>query len=235
MPTVLALSAPDSSLRADLVQAWTDMLERALADAALSPTERLIAGHALLQMAELTAPAQQLRPRLALLVSETLTAARTPADRQTVVNMAGHLLRAAGYEGLAYAVFEAEAARALHGSYFMPYLAEMAQARGDADAARGWWRRAFETAIGDVTRFQLGVRYVRGLASLGASRQDCADAARDVLRHVQGRSGFFYGRTHDSLRQLAAAADALSALRAVADADHDPISRSRIEAVLRPR
>jgi Thioredoxin-like len=203
-PVVSLLCDNDDTRRRDLIETLTRVLERLVDDETLTWTERLIAQSARIGIAakpnEPESPLS-LRERTQTLVAKAEAATASETERQSVMNMAGHLLRQAGLHSEAVRVFRTAVDRSPWPTYFMPYLAEMYMEQDEREEALRWWQRSYEETTGRATRFELGVRYVVALVRhapkdratiegmvtrLFADRGDDADMARGRMRKSLG-------------------------------------------------
>src|SRR6202000_1798667 len=100
-------------------------------------------------------PPPLLMQRTRALVAQADAATAGEVERQSVMNMAGHLLRQSGLRRESIGLFCREIARSPWPTYFMPYVAEMHMEEGESDEAFRWWRRAYEETPGKTTRFEL--------------------------------------------------------------------------------
>jgi hypothetical protein len=203
-PVVGFVCGVDGGRRRQLTQAFGRVLERLVDDAPLSWTERLI-----VQSARVTLEAGREAPggpaallgRTRAMVADADAATASVTERQSVMNMAGHLLRQSGLREESIGLFRAEIGRSPWPTYFMPYVAEMYMEQDDREEALRWWRRSYEETSGRTTRFELGVRYLAALARhapddgraierlvtrLFAERGDDIDMARGRVRKSLG-------------------------------------------------
>lgn len=195
-PTVLAGVADEGSAeRLALERALLGAVERLRADATLSDTERLIVAMAQFTLAErVGAPFDA--AATAAWAQQRAHAAEGVAARQTVVNMAGHLLHALGQPAAARALFEAQCARSPYGTYFMPSLAAWCEEAGDRAGALHWARRAYDETPASATRFGHGVRYLGQCAAQQALSPEAFALAlqallTEVARASDGRLGMY--------------------------------------------
>jgi hypothetical protein len=193
--------------RALLTAAWSVSIETMLVEETLSGTERLIAHAALVGLSkartgsnEVSADFQQ---RCVHLVHELDRRTNDTRERQSVMNMAGHLLRFVGLPQEAYRVFERELQKSADPYYFMPYLADIARECDDIAGSMNWMQRARDEAPGAATRFALSGRYVSSLRT--ATPQDherIANATLQALQELEGRRAVFYGVFRRTLNTL---------------------------------
>jgi thiol-disulfide isomerase/thioredoxin len=200
-PVIDFLCENDQGRHRDLTLALQRVIGELVANETLSWTERLIAQSANLTLDAPTGAGNPLANRTRTLV-ETADAATTgQIERQSVMNMAGHLLRQSALREESIRVFRREIDRSPWPTYFMPYVAEMYMEQGESEEAFRWWRRSYEETQGKTTRFELGVRYIEArvrhapkerapiesmVARLLAERGDDADTTRGRMRRYLG-------------------------------------------------
>jgi thiol-disulfide isomerase/thioredoxin len=206
-PAVTFLTAKGGVDRAFLTAAWSVSIEAMLVEETLSGTERLIAHAALVGLSKARTGSDEvsadLRQRCVHLVHELDRATNDIPERQSVMNMAGHLLRFIGLPQESFRVFERELQKSADPYYFMPYLADLARERGDVAESMNWMQRARDEAPGPATRFALSARYVSSLRT--ATPQDherVAKATLQALQELQGRHTLFYGVFRRTLNTL---------------------------------
>jgi hypothetical protein len=185
---VVAFLCENETARRELTGVIGGVLERLVDDGTLSWTERLIAQSAnvALRMAPQAVgePAPPIeRTRIMVQNADATTASAT--ERQSVMNMAGHLLRQSGLREESIRLFRAEIDRSPWPTYFMPYVAEMYMEQNDRDEAFRWWQRSYEETPGKTTRFELGVRYIAALVR--HAPQERAAIERMVARLLSDR------------------------------------------------
>jgi hypothetical protein len=201
---VIAFVCENDGTRRELTGVIGGVLERLIDDGTLSWTERLIAQSA--SIALRTAPETAGDPaplleRTRAMVASADAATVSVTERQSVMNMAGHLLRQSGLREESIRLFRAEIERSPWPTYFMPYVAEMYMEQNDRDEAFRWWQRSYDETPGKTSRFELGVRCVaalvrhapqerapieRMIARLFSDRGDDADMARGRVRKSLG-------------------------------------------------
>jgi hypothetical protein len=203
-PVIEFLCENDGPRRLELSKAFRSVVKGLVEDPTLSWTERLIAHSARLTLecdALSPDPSPLLMQWTRALVAQADAATAGEVERQSVMNMAGHLLRQSGLRQESIHSFCREIDRSPWPTYFMPYVAEMQMEEGEIDEAFKWWRRAYEETLGKTTRFELGVRYVEALVRhapgnraliestvtrLFADRGDDVDATRARARRSLG-------------------------------------------------
>lgn len=207
LPLIEALSDEDSIERELLLQALYKAMDQAWEDPKLGLKERvltvrvLIHGHRL-QHGDKPLPealANEVRQRL----KQILDAAKTPHERQALVYYAGWYLHEIGDDDAALATLEAELKTAIAPYYYMSYLAEIEQARGNSDAALKWSGRAFATATGSATRLQWGMAHLHALLELSRDDRTAIEGVLGELRRIAAESpGSLYQRTRVRLERL---------------------------------
>ena len=197
-PAMEFLTPESGADRTSLIDVWSAALENMLVAEPLSATQRLIAHAALVQLRTKGSDDQEFSPHLVrrcvALVEEVDQGTDDTAERQSVMNMAGHLLRLVGLPDQARLVFERELSRSTDPYYFMPYLADLARERGAVEEALHWMRRAHREARGEATRFALGGRLLS--YTIAVTPDDSGGIARAALQplgEVEGGVAIFYG------------------------------------------
>ncbi|WP_411851097.1 thioredoxin family protein [Stenotrophomonas sp. LGBM10] len=138
-------------------------------------------------------------------------AATTEHERQATISTAAYLLRQAGDDAGAEKVLLAELDRSGSAYYYMPELAELAEARGDRQAALGWLRKAYDAAQGPATRVQWGVLYVEGLLRLTpADTATIEQATAAVIADLDTQPAGYHQRTRQRFERLGASLQAWS-------------------------
>jgi protein disulfide-isomerase len=112
------------------------------------------------------APAPELLEKVRIRAAWADTTAQTPQERQSAIYYAAGLLQDAGDLDGAEQLFAAELARSATPYYYMPDLADIAEARGDKTGALEWLRKGYEESMGPATRAQWGILYVEGVMRL---------------------------------------------------------------------
>jgi len=201
------VTPPKSAERERLVTAWTAALDRLVADASLSTTDRLVAVSARVGLARLDAKDAPLpAPLLQSVRDQVARADRETADpyaRQAVIDAATDALVQAGLLDDAETLLKAELKRSHSPYYFMVDLAEVAKKRGDKAAALDWYAQSYAAAQGPATRLQWGARYVSALIELAP--QDAArieHAAGSVIGELEPAPDTFYDRNLRTLERM---------------------------------
>lgn len=233
-PAVAFLTGEGGGDRDSLTAAWSVSIETMLVRERLSGTERLIAHAALVSLSKARAGGNEvsadLQQRCADLVYELDRATNDIRERQSVMNMAGHLLRFVGLPHEAFRVFERELRKSADPYYFMPYLADLARERGDVAESLNWMQRARDEAPGAATRFALSGRYVSSLRT--ATPQDgerIANATLQALQELQGRRAVFHGVFRRTLHTLVNELTSWAAAERQTAFDAAPARRSATE------
>ncbi|TMH60884.1 MAG: thioredoxin family protein [Betaproteobacteria bacterium] len=217
-------TAPKSPERGRLVAAWTAALDRLVADASLSTTDRLVALSAQVGLARLDAKDAPLPPALLKTVREQVARAdretTDPYARQAVIDAAADAMVQAGLLDDAETLLKAELKRSHSPYYFMVDLAEVAKKRGDKAGALDWYAQSYASARGPATRLQWGVRYVNALVELAP--QDAArieHAAGSVIGELDPVPDTFYDRNLRALERMG---------RKLGDWSKDPVQRAAL-------
>jgi hypothetical protein len=201
------VTEPNSPERKRLVLAWSGALDRIVADATLSETDRLTAVGAKVALARLDAKDAALPPALEKTVRDEVARAdeetTDPYARQAVIDAAADTLVQAGLLDDAESLLKAELKRSHSPYYFMVDLAEVAKKRGDTAAALDWYAQSYAAAKGPATRVQWGARYVNALTELAP--QDAAGierAAGSVIAELEPVPETFYDRNLRGLERM---------------------------------
>ena len=185
-------AAGQGRVEATLLEAAGQLLARGN----LTHTERLISLSSVLVLRKRREDAPDVNRAMASRVKEAVREADresvTFEQRQTAMNMAGHLLKGAGLVDEAQALFRAESERSPEGPYFMSYLADIAFERGDSEGGLEWLRRAWNETHAGAARFARGVRYVAKAAQLLEGREDfvSGEAIRLLAEQASARDAF---------------------------------------------
>ena len=195
-----------SAERADLQARFVEVLKRMQDDPSLFTTERLYGTLGLLDFARIDDPEAPLPPELVedvrVRVQKADAGTTDTYERQTVINIASHLLEEAGLKEEAKQLLLAELDKSKQPYYFMVGLADLEEQAGNQEAAIDWLQRAYGAATGPATRFQWGTYYVNGLLEMAPD-----DVARirtetvNVVRELE-KSRAFYQRPKAQLERL---------------------------------
>lgn len=201
------VTAAKSPERARLVASWTAALQRLVADASLSTTDRLVAVGSEVALARLDLADAPLPAALLQTVRDEVTRAdrstTDPDARQAVIDAAADALVEAGLLDEAETLRQAELKRSQSPYYFMVDLAEVARKRGDTAGALDWYAKSYAAAQGPATRVQWGTRYVNARVELAP--QDVAGVERvatSVIAELELIPETFYGRNLRALERM---------------------------------
>lgn len=129
--------------------------------------------------------------------------ATTDYERQSTLSTAADLLGLAGDRAGAERLLLAELKRSKTPYYYMPELAQYAEARGDNAGALAWLQQAYQGAEGPATRVQWGVLYVDGLLRLRPDdKAGIEQAAGQVIGELAGQPEGYHQRTRQRLDTL---------------------------------
>ncbi|MBB4129172.1 protein disulfide-isomerase [Xanthomonas translucens] len=210
-------AADDAGERATLSNALSHALEQVYADSSLPISDRLDTAYADIQLARLAqgqpagagkAPHPPLPAAVVAKVQQRVQwaeqAAKTDYERQSTISNAASLLDEAGDSAGAEQLLLAELGRSKTPYYYMPELADLAEARGDKQTALYWLKKAYESAEGPATRVQWGVLYVDGLIRLQPDNAAAIEAAAgQVIGELAGQPGGYHQRTKQRFDTLA--------------------------------
>ncbi|HEY2862282.1 MAG TPA: thioredoxin family protein [Casimicrobiaceae bacterium] len=204
---VAYVTRPHTAARSDLVSEWNAVLERFVADPAISTADRLSTLSGRIALAKLDHPKGALADPLLQSVRDEVTRAdretTDPYARQAVISAAADALAEADLMNASDALLQAELKRSHAPYYFMLDLAANAKKRGDKAAALDWEQKAYAAADGPATRLQWGVHYVKSLIDL--TPQDEArieQAATRVIGELDPTPDTFYERNRVGLERL---------------------------------
>ncbi|MFT4249356.1 MAG: thioredoxin family protein [Pseudomonas sp.] len=205
-------AATDAAQRERLSAALTKALDAIYADASLPISDRLGTTSADLQLARLargedldadTPLPQALAAKVHQRVAWADQAATTDYERQSTLSTAAGLLDKAGDRAGAERLLQAELKRSKTPYYYMPELADYAEARGDKAAALSWLQQAYQAAEGPATRVQWGVLYVDGLLRLSPDDKAGIEAAAgQVIGELAGQPEGYHQRTRQRFDTL---------------------------------
>lgn len=210
-------AAADATERSALSNALIRALDQVYADASLPISDRLDTAYADIQLARLAqgqpaGPGDAPHPPLPAAVADKVQqrvrwaeqAAKTDYERQSTISNAAGLLDAAGDSAGAEQLLLAELGRSKTPYYYMPELADLAEARSDRQTALYWLKKAYESAEGPATRVQWGVLYVDGLIRLKPDDSAAIEAAAgQVIGELAGQPGGYHQRTRQRFDTLA--------------------------------
>lgn len=209
VPLLLASTKAGSDSRQALAQKLDAAMQAASADPQLSIKDRLYAVrtrielHKALHDVDAGAIPEALKADAREIVTWARQAATTPAERQAMANYARYTLESAGLDGDAEQLLLAEIERSENPYYFMPALADYAQARGEIDEALGWLERAYRESTGPATRAQWGYGYLLGLLEMAPEQVARVEAvALEIIGELREHPSAFYQRTRMRFERL---------------------------------
>jgi len=124
-------------------------------------------------------------------------------ERQSVINRAGNVLRAAKMYPEASELIREELAISKSPYYFMSSMAEIAEETQRYDEAIEWRQQAYAGATGKATRFQWGVEYVITLIEYAPDQTALiATTANGLFDELDRASDIFTGRNYSRLETL---------------------------------
>lgn len=124
-------------------------------------------------------------------------------ERQSVINRAGNVLRAAKLYPQARELIQAELALSKSPYYFMSSMAEIAEETGNYEDSVDWRRRAYEAAKGKATRFQWGVEYASALIQYQPQNgEEIKHTASALFDNLDQGGDVFTGRNYGRLNTL---------------------------------
>jgi thioredoxin-like negative regulator of GroEL len=204
------LSDAGTPQRQQLVQVWADAARRLQRDLGLSRADRLGALQARVDLTGLDhLPGDadidtELRSEIRAQVATFDREATDPAERQSVIPTAAHLLHSAGLHSESDALLRASLSRSPAPYYLMSQLASQAADRGDKAAALRWSEQAWQGARGPATRLQWGVSYLGRLVALAPDQADRIEqVATTVLRELAATPDAYHERNARGLQRLA--------------------------------
>lgn len=206
-PILAATTASGSLERDGLLRRWNKRLDAIDADPDYSIAHRLATSMTrmdLVRIDDAEAPIpESLQQNVAARVAWADAEAKTPYQRQAVINTAWYVLSNAGLDDEARTLLTAELEKSRQPYYFMLDLAELEQKAGNTDAALVWLKRAYDESQGPATRFQWGYGYVNGLIEMTPEDADTIAAVTEqVLSELDGQSDAIHGRTGRILNRL---------------------------------
>ena len=204
---VAATTEPDSLERKGLLREWNKRLDAISGDAGYSTAHRLATMLTRISFARLDDPEAPIPAALQEQAMQRVAwadeQARTPYQRQAVINTAWYVLWQAELNDEARALLTAELAKSRQPYYFMSDLAELEKEAGNTDQALAWLRRAYQESEGPATRFQWGYGYIDGLIEMTPEDADTIAAETDqVLSELDGHADAIHGRTGRIMKRL---------------------------------
>lgn len=209
VPLLMASTPAGSQSRQALAQQLDAAMQAASSDAQLSIKDRLYAVrtrielHKALNDVEADAVPDTLKAAARDIVTWAQQTASTPAERQAMANYARYTLESAGLDGDAEQLLLAEIKRSENPYYFMPALADYAQARGEIEQALAWLERAYRESTGPATRAQWGYGYLMGLLEMAPERTERVEAvALEIIGELRQHPSAYYQRTRMRFERL---------------------------------
>jgi thioredoxin-related protein len=204
---VSGLTEPDSSERNELLSEWNSRLDATATNEDVSIAHRLattLTRISFVKMddddAEVPAALQSEASRQVAWADQQ---AKTPYQRQAVINTAWYVLSEAGLDQEATELLTAELEKSQQPYYFMLDLADLAEKAGRTDEALAWLQRAYEESEGPATRFQWGYNYVIGLLEMTPADQERIEGETlRVLDELNTPGNGIYNRTSRILERL---------------------------------
>jgi len=189
-----------------LMQGWSDAVARQRHSPLLSKAERLGTWLAPVHFYQLQFPQEkQISPELADGITAMVNEfdANTDGDeRQSVINRAGNVLRAANLYDQAKKLIMAEIQISKSPYYFMSSMAEIGEETEKPEEILEWRQKAYNAVKGRATRFQWGVEYVDALVKYAPSNtEEIAELSQAILQHV-APSEVYSGRNLGRLQTL---------------------------------
>ncbi len=124
-------------------------------------------------------------------------------ERQSVINRAGNLLRAAKMYPQAKQLVSEEISQSKSPYYFMSSMAEIAEETDDPAGIVEWRQKAYQAAAGKATRFQWGVEYVSALIQHQPDDAELiVETALGLFDNLDRGSDVFSGRNYGRLNTL---------------------------------
>ncbi|HVK80382.1 MAG TPA: thioredoxin family protein [Verrucomicrobiae bacterium] len=206
---ISALVAPDA--RPALQTALIAALDGIFADQDVGISDRLIVINTEIEIAQQNAgEGAPTSPALLAKVRERAAwvdrVAQTPYERQSAIYAAAGLLNDVGDAAGAERLLVAELERSHTPFYYMPILADLAEARGDKQAALNWLRRGYETSVGPASRVQWGVLYAVGVTRLAPEDKAQVEAASlAIINELAASRSGYHQRTRGRFERLEAA------------------------------
>ena len=204
---VSGLTEPDSSERNELLSEWNSRLDATATNEDVSIAHRLATTLTRISFVKMDdddaeVPAA-LRSDASRQVAWADQQAKTPYQRQAVINTAWYVLSEAGLDQEATELLTAELEKSQQPYYFMLDLADLAEKAGRTDEALAWLQRAYEESEGPATRFQWGYNYVIGLLEMTPADQERIEGETlRVLDELNTPGNGIYNRTSRILERL---------------------------------
>lgn len=203
---ISVLTEPGTEERSALVTRTYAALEQLATDEQIAKRERVFAGLGKLNLERMDDPSMpvsdDLRKELVSMAAWADRSTRESLERHAVINATANVLRRAGLYDVAVPLLVEEIEESPQAFYFMRILAQIEEARGNAEQALLWLQRGYENAVGPATRFQWGYYYLSGLIELEPANADLIlSTTFDVIRQLTDSAGF-YQRPKAQLQRL---------------------------------
>ncbi|MBK6768321.1 MAG: thioredoxin family protein [Ardenticatenales bacterium] len=148
--------------------------------------------------------------------SETVTDA---GEMQTVMGTMVWMLQETGQDAAAEELLNTKLDSTLQPYYYMLELASIAEEKDDTAGAIGWYRKAWETSQGSMTRFRWGHSYLRALLRLAPEDEATFETeATKILTELMANQDALALGNGDRMGTLSAAI-----LKWNADGEHDAV------------
>ena len=233
---ILQLPIFNDEQRQDLEQLWSERVFLLRTNQTLSKAEKMAGWLPRLYVEtrgerDLAAVVQD-----KLMAEMAIIDAQTPDsyERQSVINQMSYVLQQAQMKNSARQLLINELDKSAAPYYFMSALGSFAEEEGDTDSAIAWRKQAYETAVGDATRFQWGASYVRALIRMKPEAADTiATLGNTLIVSFQQTSELFAGRNFRVLKNLDKEIRAWQKNNAVNSAPNSVTFSSKIESLCR--
>lgn len=148
--------------------------------------------------------------------SETVT---DPGEMQTVMGTMVWMLQETGQDAAAEELLNTKLDSTLQPYYYMLELASIAEEKDDTAGAISWYRKAWETSQGSMTRFRWGHSYLRALLRLAPEDEATFETeATKILTELMANQDALALGNGDRMGTLSAAI-----LKWNADGEHDAV------------
>jgi protein disulfide-isomerase len=197
IPSLVA-ALPDAARRASLGASLTAALDKIYADAKLPIPDRMNTVNADILLAQ--AGGAPVPPPVLAKVRARVAwadgAAKEAMVRQSVISDAAALLHAAGDDGGAKSLLEAELKRSASPYYYMLDLAGIAEDEKDGKAAIDWAHKAYDAAEGPATRVQWAIEYSKTVLRQAPTDKAAVEASAEAVIAELGKNpDDYYQRT----------------------------------------
>ncbi len=201
-----ALTDASSDKRAELVEGYSEMLNRIAADDSVYKRERIYTLAGKINLERIDDAEAALSAALQTEIRDMVQWAdeSTPSvyERQPIINALGNVLEDAGMDEVARPLLLAELERSKQPYYFMVGLADIEQRAGNTDLAIDWLKQAYDTTTGPATRFQWGYYYLTGLLEMTPENTALIHSVTVGLIDELQNSGGLYHRPKSQLGRI---------------------------------